>query len=103
LLVFKLGNDGFSLAESHPCEDGIFSISGSICGKIAAVQLTNGTVLKCRINDDDDDEVELLPWTTTSIEDSAENPVQFPAVCIQVRVNILHELIVVLCSFFNGN
>jgi hypothetical protein len=81
LIIFKLNDDGvFSLSESLTCEETIFSISASICGKVAAVQLTDGSVLKCRV-DVDDDSAELLPWMS-----SDENAVQFPSVCVQVKV-----------------
>jgi len=62
------------------CEEPIFSISPSICGKVAAVQLINGSVLKFSV---DDDVFELLPWTSPECQDV----VQFPTVCSQLRVS----------------
>lgn len=54
LIIFKLEKEEFSIAETLSCEEAIFSISPSICGNVAAIQVDweflkkNNFNLKCR-------------------------------------------------------
>ena len=51
LIIFKLEKEEFSIAETLSCEEAIFSISPSICGNVAAIQVDWEFLKKNKFND----------------------------------------------------
>ena len=83
VLIFRLEDGQFKLVDSLTCENQVFSISASICGRVTAVQLVDGSVLKLNVTDNGSDvEHEFLPWTSPESDDG----VQYPTACSQIRV-----------------